>query len=436
MQDAVVEKRKRLDLTVYQASQQGLVPANAISSPKPSNGISSLGFPGEMQLSHHFATVTSRTLPLCPEPRALNLWTFAVPQVASEQEHEHLRYAVLAVAALHYRYLRPGDGSMLNRASYFCGKALRALGKKMKELSSSNAEPLVMTSLLISLLSSRFTTILSDSTNFAPATEYFRVAKGTSALLKETDGWIHDSPIRGYLDIGSEHSAPVSARTSSFVSDRSTVDEDPLKPLDVSQRGLVFIHQCGPALDYHSSMKVRSRVMVDYRSSKRKDTVEKSTSAHSASAEFLDDERTSRAPSSNDTISKELFQVVSPQDDPTFSYLLRGISCAHPHYNAYDTYLALLNSTLLAIHNNEPKTFIRRRMSSMPAKTPAEFVILVEKGDERALVMMMHHYALLKLIDDTWWLQGIAEYNFKGLRKMVGRKWDWALEETGGIDST
>ena len=378
--------------------------------------------PEEMRLFHHFTCITCKTLPLCPEPPALNFWARAVPQFAFD--HGYLRSALLATSALHYFSLT-ADSSMLSRASVFYGGTLRALSKEMAGPSSANAVPLVMASLLTSLLSSRFTRTLSNEKSFTPALGYFCVAKGNAALLKATAEWTKESALTGYLELGSITSGTPNPSSSSYTSSCSHVSETSSTP----KPSVLFVHQSGPALDNHAAKSIRSHVMGLYRSSIRKPVVRQSLTGGPNSTVPLNEQQNPSILSRDDIVPDDLLTTIAPLGDLTFSYLLRGLSSNDSNRGSYSAYVAQLDSTLLAIRSGESKHFIRRRCSAMPAKTPEGFIRLVEKGDERALVMMMHHYALLKLVDDVWWVQGTAEYNFEGLRGMVGKEWEWALEK-------
>ena len=407
----------------HDAYRRGPVHVRSVPNLGPRGGMTDHASPQEVRLFHHFTTVTCETLPLCPDPAALHLWAYAVPQIASEPGY--LRSALLATAALHYHDLQPGDGSMLERASHFYGRSLRALSKDMAKPDASNAEQLVMASLLISLLSSRFTRTLSNSKTFTPALEYFRVAKGNAALLGATAKWIKDSPLKEYLASGSRTLIDVDIRAPSPTSHQSSLDSDtstsPTKP----KQNFLFVHQSGPALDGHAISTVRSRVMSDYRSSKRKRVKQQRIEGV---PNAIAQTREPQASSNRKTTAVGLLDAITSPTDPTFSYLLCDVSPEHPSYDAYSTYLGQLNANLFAIRNGEPEHFFQRRLSTMPARTPMEFIELIERRDQRALVMMMHHYALLKLVDDAWWIKGTAEYNFEGLIGMVGHEWDWALQ--------
>ncbi|KAL9096236.1 MAG: hypothetical protein Q9165_001759 [Trypethelium subeluteriae] len=318
---------------------------------------------------------------------------------------------------------------MLNRASHFYGRSLRALSKDMAEPSRTNAEPLVMASLLISMLSSQFTRTFSKALNFTPAIDYFRVTKGNAALLRATAEWTRDSALQGYLESRSTYSTSTSPPSPSYGFNRPLAVVAPKETPTEPNRNLVFIQQNGPALDLRAVRTVRSSVMVEYRRSKRKVVAQLPPPGFSNKiAPHEPEQQDSRLSSSNDVVSQDLLQAITPPHSPSFSYLLHGISPTHPSYGTFTAYLAHLDSTLEAMHAGEPLHLLRIRSSTMPGKTPPEFVGLVERRDERALVMMMHHYALLKLVDDVWWMRGIAKYNFDGLKCMVSRDWDWALE--------
>jgi hypothetical protein len=52
----------------------------------------------------------------------------------------------------------------------------------------------------------------------------------------------------------------------------------------------------------------------------------------------------------------------------------------------------------------------------------------MQKADPLSLLILARLFALLKFVDEPWWLQGTAEYKVKGLETLVPEEWKWGIE--------
>jgi hypothetical protein len=77
-------------------------------------------------------------------------------------------------------------------------------------------------------------------------------------------------------------------------------------------------------------------------------------------------------------------------------------------------------------------------LATMPMRLPPKFLQLVAAKDPRALAIMARNYALIGIVDHTWWLHGgkgsrLAELNVRGIGKLMPANWLWAMEWPFGV---
>jgi hypothetical protein len=85
------------------------------------------------------------------------------------------------------------------------------------------------------------------------------------------------------------------------------------------------------------------------------------------------------------------------------------------------------------IDNGKSPNTIQRRVATMPLGLPTRFLELVKEKDPLALALLARNLAMLKLIDDVWWLHGIGDYevtsySIHGIRSLMPATWLWAME--------
>ncbi|CZT44116.1 uncharacterized protein RSE6_04242 [Rhynchosporium secalis] len=96
-----------------------------------------------------------------------------------------------------------------------------------------------------------------------------------------------------------------------------------------------------------------------------------------------------------------------------------------PIYAITLTYLSGLKD---GIGFDEEIRWIQRRLAWLIQGIPREFVTYLEEGDPLAIVILSRFYALLKYIDEPWWIQGAPEFEIRGMASLVGEEWKWAME--------
>ena len=61
------------------------------------------------------------------------------------------------------------------------------------------------------------------------------------------------------------------------------------------------------------------------------------------------------------------------------------------------------------------------------AMVPSRYKSLVRAGAPRALVILAYHFAIVKAVDDVWWLRGIPEREVFGIQSLLPERWQWAM---------
>ena len=74
---------------------------------------------------------------------------------------------------------------------------------------------------------------------------------------------------------------------------------------------------------------------------------------------------------------------------------------------------------------------VRNRILGFAATVSRRFVELLDQHDPRALVIASCFFALTKVVDDVWWLQGIAKKEVNGICSLLPSSWwprmEWPL---------
>ncbi len=74
---------------------------------------------------------------------------------------------------------------------------------------------------------------------------------------------------------------------------------------------------------------------------------------------------------------------------------------------------------------------VRNRILGFAATVSRHFVDLIGQQDPRALVIAACFFALTKMVDDVWWLEGIAKREVNGILHLLPPEWwpkmQWAL---------
>jgi hypothetical protein len=101
--------------------------------------------------------------------------------------------------------------------------------------------------------------------------------------------------------------------------------------------------------------------------------------------------------------------------------------------SVYEATVTELSSMYSAISQGGPPNVIQRRVATMPLILPSRFLELVEVKDPIALALLARNLAMLKLIDEAWWLHGVgqnevAKQSVLGIQSLMPSEWQWAME--------
>lgn len=338
----------------------------------------------ELRLMHHFTLMTCRTLAISA-PSTEAIWRTTVPQIAFAGS-QHLTDAILAVAALHLRSLSPDDKSLIRASHAYMASSLREYNETLKrvDMSPETAEALFLTSTLIAFQSTATRIFNKDELSLRNS-----AAEGGDGAA----GGRKPNPAGGYaLPLSWFHAfqgvKTVTAvcwphiRKSEVVT--NIIDSQPVLQLDFQAGTTGFF---GHLLD------------------------------------GLDGELAALTPSAQSAASAAVAAV--PEGGP-------GDDVVQSTRQAYLHAVAVLNWAHKIPHKGAPLAF--------PATVSRRFVELLEVRQPRALAILACFFALLKSLDNVWWLQGMARREVLGVVSLfnsdyfdpaVERRWwphlEWAV---------
>lgn len=153
----------------------------------------------ELRLMHQYTSMTSRTLVLNSSVTD-DTWQNVVPRLACSGAN-YLADAMLAVAALHLRSLNPDDKELRRASHAYMASSLKAYCASLNGgIDERNAEPLFLTSTLISFQSSASRIFIRDDADPRdPASAYtlplawFHAFQGVKTVVASSWPWIRNS---------------------------------------------------------------------------------------------------------------------------------------------------------------------------------------------------------------------------------------------------
>lgn len=99
----------------------------------------------------------------------------------------------------------------------------------------------------------------------------------------------------------------------------------------------------------------------------------------------------------------------------------------HDRLRTYKWCMGFVCLTLRWIESGEEPSKIRRLQQSLGATAPALFNTLVRERQPRALVILAHFFAIMKAVDDVWWIRGVPEREVFGIQGLLPDRWQWAM---------
>jgi hypothetical protein len=95
---------------------------------------------------------------------------------------------------------------------------------------------------------------------------------------------------------------------------------------------------------------------------------------------------------------------------------------------AYASAFQYLHWIHVLSQSGEETHSLRRKLLAFPSWVSPLFISLLEKYDPSALVITAHFFGLIPLVDEIWWLQGMAKREILGILTVVPQDWMWAME--------
>lgn len=214
----------------------------------------------DLELLHHFLTVTSLLLATHNNPEAQALWQ--VHAVRLGFKHEFLLRGILAVAALHLGYLLPDRRSAYElKASTHQGIALQSFQDTLARVDETNCHALFTFSCLIIVMA------FASPRKEDPQTEilnWFHLLRGCNSVLQLHWDLLRNSFLSPLLEEMSytvtkaAHDVPDTDR----IMDLQTVCCNPAQPRDVSQAYALAIHELLKVFIQASVVRSRSESTV------------------------------------------------------------------------------------------------------------------------------------------------------------------------------
>lgn len=95
---------------------------------------------------------------------------------------------------------------------------------------------------------------------------------------------------------------------------------------------------------------------------------------------------------------------------------------------AYESTLSYIGGIFQALHKKEPSGPIRRRIMLFPMLIDKVFVDLVAEGRPRALVILGHYFALVKMLDSFWYVGNTGPREVRAIAAHLSYRWKGMMD--------
>ena len=95
--------------------------------------------------------------------------------------------------------------------------------------------------------------------------------------------------------------------------------------------------------------------------------------------------------------------------------------------SAYEFLLGYIGVVLAAYDSGEDPSKVRRRISGFGSSAPLPFRNALHDHRPLALLVLAHHFAVMKAVDDVWWLRGVPEREIFRIQSVLPEDWQWAM---------
>ena len=94
----------------------------------------------------------------------------------------------------------------------------------------------------------------------------------------------------------------------------------------------------------------------------------------------------------------------------------------------YERTLAYVGSIYRAILDDDAPRMLLRRLTILGLMCTDQYIDLVDQLRPRALAILAHFFAMMKVVDDHWWLRGLADQQVHGIQSIMPAQWQWSME--------
>lgn len=338
----------------------------------------------ELKLMHHYTTITCKTFTFTA-PVTEDIWRVTVPKLAFSGS-QHLADAVLAVAALHLRSLTPNDKDLVRASHAYMAASLAEYNATLNQgINQSNAEALFLTSTLIAFQATATRTFIKDEPaisntphglgdgsghgagtgGYAIPFSWFHSFQGVKAITAASWRYLRNSPVAIHI-----------------INSQAALQLD----IEASKDGFF-----GHLLDGLEE----ELAALDANTQSTNNTTE--THPHDSTASTTDP---SPPPPPQAQTEAQQQQGMSSQEAAAMSQI-------NNTRQAYQHAVAALNWAHKIPHRGAALSF--------PATVSRRFVELLEERRPRALAVLACFFALLKSLENVWWLQGMARREVLGV---------------------
>lgn len=119
--------------------------------------------------------------------------------------------------------------------------------------------------------------------------------------------------------------------------------------------------------------------------------------------------------------------------DPLLPYIASNSEITLEKKAIYDKTLERVLSIKNAMLSGHMTHWVRRLVAATPAFVPPGIVSLLEERDPLALAIIARYFALMKFVDQPWWMQGNAEHEIYGLISLMPEDQQWMMAWPLGI---
>jgi hypothetical protein len=334
----------------------------------------------ELRLMHQYTALTCKTFTFTA-PVTEDIWKITVPNLAFSGS-QHLTDAILAVAALHLRSMMPNDKELVRASHAYMAASLAEYSAALtKGINPANAESLFLTSALIAFQATATRVFMKDEGNdidtdrnrnqssgcYTIPFSWFHAFQGVKAITAASWQYLRGSPVV-----------------------TEVINSQAVLQLDFSAGPNTFFGHLLDGLDEELAAMAGDSVSC-------------------IQPILQDGAPTSTAPLTPQTPSSASYPQPShpqqpPGGKPPSPATADRIASTR---QAYQHAVAVLNWAHKIPHKGAPLAF--------PATVSRRFIELLEERRPRALAILACFFALLKSMDNIWWLHGMARREVLGV---------------------